>query len=417
MKKSVVVSCGAIALTILSGCCFSGKSALAPETVPAAVPAPAPAPAVKAELPQQKQMFLPGAIYAVPDLECNIYFKNIFLAANQNNFLYDVKCNYGKQELKRWTYMPSEQDAEKSFPLQITVYDQFGTPVATGKTTVYVTGANVALNREVSILMIGDSLTNATVYPKRLHELCGKSNAPKLKMVGSHSGSGRKVSPGGVAHEGYGGWKWQTFMTKYNPNPTGRFRYAGSSKFLFPQADGKRVFDIPKYLEKYNKGEKPDIVTFQLGVNDVFHGSAENIDQYCKDILSNADKLIAEFRKVLPNAIFGVGFVTQGANQDAFGFNYKCGQTAWGYYRNSMRLNQIMQKHFAAYKDPRLFMIPVSVALDTENNFPARKSAINSQNTDEVMRQNNGVHPAPSGYRQMGDVYYAWLKYILSKKM
>ena len=407
MKKSVVVSCGAIALTILSGCCFTEKPA----------PAPAPVPAVKAELPRQKMMFLPEAIYAVPGLECNIYFKNIFLAANQSNFLYDVKCNYGKQELKRWTYSPADKEAGKSFPLQITVSDQFGNPVASGKTTVYVTSAKAALNREVSILMIGDSLTNATVYPTRLHELCRASNAPKLKMIGSHSGSGRKVSPGGVAHEGYGGWKWQTFMNKYNPNATGRYKYASCSKFLFPQADGKLVFDVNKYLEKYNNGAKPDIVTFQLGVNDVFWGNKDNLDKFCADILITADKLIAEFRKVLPNAIFGVGFVTQGADQDAFGHNYKCGQTAWDYYRNSMRLNQLMQKHFASYNDPKLFMIPVSVALDTENNFPARKIAVNSQNTNEVMRQNNGVHPAAAGYRQMGDVYYAWLKYILSKKM
>ena len=184
MKRSVLVSYSAVVMALLSGCCFTGKSE------PAPAPAPAPASAVKAELSQQKQMFLPEAIYAVPGLECNIYFKNIFLAANQNNFLYDVKCNYGKQELKRWTYMPSAQEVNKSFPLQITVFDQFGNTVAQGKTTVWVSDEKVALNREVSILMIGDSLTNATVYPKRLHELCGKSNAPKLKMVGSHSGSG-----------------------------------------------------------------------------------------------------------------------------------------------------------------------------------------------------------------------------------
>ena len=129
MKKSTLLSCGAIALTILSGCCQVEKTAApAPAPVPAPAPAPAPVAAVKAELPRQKQMFMPEAIYAVPGLECNIYFKNIFLAANQNNFLYDVKCNYGKQELKRWTYLPAEQDAEKKFPLQITVFDQFGTP-------------------------------------------------------------------------------------------------------------------------------------------------------------------------------------------------------------------------------------------------------------------------------------------------
>ena len=61
-------------------------------------------------------------------------------------------------------------------------------------------------------------------------------------------------------------------------------------------------------------------------------------------------------------------------------------------------------------------MIPGNVNLDTENNFPTVKEAVNAQNPTVTVRQSNGVHPAVSGYNQMGDVYYAWLKYQLAEK-
>ena len=353
-------------------------------------------------------------IYAVPGIECNIYFNNVVTAINYRNYAYEVRCDIGRTDSDRWRVTPEEKDIGEH-KLTLIVHGDDG--IVARATTTVVVAAPVTEKKKVSLLLMGASQTAAVGYPERIFELMKAEKNVDFTMVGTNSGGYAAPVPGGVAHEGYGGWKWQTFMNKYNPNATGRYKYASCSKFLFPQADGKLVFDVNKYLEKYNKGAKPDIVTFQLGVNDVFWGNKDNLDKFCADILTNADKLIAEFRKVLPNAIFGVGFVTQGADQDAFGHNYKCGQTAWDYYRNSMRLNQLMQKHFASYNDPKLFMIPVSVALDTENNFPARKIAVNSQNTNEVMRQNNGVHPAAAGYRQMGDAYYAWLKYILSHKM
>ena len=374
---------------------------------------------VKKELCMQKNIFIPKDIYAVEGEECNIYFKNVFLAVNHANFVFDVTCKAGKQEVKRWTFVPGKADGGKSYKLTLKVYNCREELVAEDFTTVHVSKADAGVGKSVSILMVGDSLTNATFYPQRLHDLCAMSKAPELQMIGSHAGSGRVVKAGGVAHEGYGGWRWNTFLTKYNPkpNPKARYAYAASSKFLFPKADGKGVeFSFKKYLEKYNNGKTPDVITFQLGVNDVFHSTAENLEKNIAGILANADKLISAFRKEAPNALIGVGFVTAGANQDAFGNNYKCNQTAWGYYRNSFRLNQAMNKHFADYSDKNVVMIPANTNLDCENNFPARNAAVNARNENSFyLKQNNGVHPAPAGYRQMGDTYYAWLKYQLPR--
>ena len=376
-------------------------------------PQAAAAAAQPAALPMQKQFFLPEKLYAVPGIECNIYFRNIFLAVNPANYVFDVNCKVGRNDLKRWRFTPAAADAGKTYPLSIKIYDKNGL-AAEGQTTVHVAPADAGKGKAVSILVVGDSLTNATVYPIRLHTLCKQDGNPKLTMIGSHRGSGRQPVPGGVAHEGYGGWTWNSFMTRFqdesaikDPTPVKKF-YAGS-KFL-TKKDGKVVFDLAQYLKKYNNGKTPDVITFQLGVNDVFSANETNLPERIRTILANADKLIAAFRKEAPDALIGVGYVTPGANQDAFGSNYKCGQTAWGYYRNHFRLNQAMAKHFAKYNDPKLVMIPSNVGLDTENNFPFKKEPVNSQNKTVVSSQSNGVHPAPAGYNQIGDTYFAWLK-------
>lgn len=410
MKKTLLVAGGLSALMMaLAGC-----NSMCPAAKCKAEKAEA-----QAVLCQQKNIFIPKNIYAVEGIECNIYFKNVFLAVNHKNFIFDVNCAVGQQEASRWTLVPGKNIVNKSYKLTLKVYNSQEKLVAQDVATVHILPANAAAGKKVNILIVGDSLTNATYYPARLHELCAASKAPELKMIGSHSGSGRPVNAGGVAHEGYGGWRWTTFLSKYNPNPDPKARnaYAATSKFLFPKADGSGVeFSLKKYLAKYNNGQLPDVITFQLGVNDVFSSTAENLDKNIAAILDNADKLIAAFRKEAPDALIGVGFVTAGANQDAFGYNYKCNQTAWGYYRNSFRLNQAMDKHFADYPDKKVVMIPSNTNLDCENNFPARPAAINAHLPKTMyLKQNNGVHPAPAGYRQMGDTYYAWLKYQLSK--
>ena len=124
--------------------------------------------------------------------------------------------------------------------------------------------------------------------------------------------------------------------------------------------------------------------------------------------------MIANIRKAAPNAVLGVGLVTSGAWQDAFGANYKNGQTAWQYRKNVFALNRRMIEKFAKCGDKRLLLIPANVNLDCENNFPALSAEANARNPRTILRQNNGVHPAVTGYKQMGDSFYAWLKYCLN---
>ena len=78
-----------------------------------------------------------------------------------------------------------------------------------------------------------------------------------------------------------------------------------------------------------------------------------------------------------------------------------------------------MLKKFASYPDKKVFLVPSNVNLDCENNYPVRREAVNGELVkgarNFIIRQSNGVHPAPAGYNQMGDTFYCWIKYQLSR--
>ena len=388
------------ALFLIAGCCASAS------------PVPkAPAPAVKAPANRVK-LQLPPAIYAVPGVESCIYFDNVVCVVNPDNYVFDVKCAKGRNDQKRWRYTPAAGE-KGSFDLELTVLSDNGVE-AVGKTKVIVTPANAGKGRNFAILVIGDSLTAASVYPKRTFDLLTRNGHPQVKFLGT---TGRTNST--VKHEGYGGWAWKTFLTKTQarkvaPGEKPRAYYR-ASPFLF-----KGKFSLAQYLKENHQGRVPDFITIQLGVNDVFGATDANQSTVIAGILENADKLIAALRKDAPNAIIGVGLVTPGARtQDAFGNNYKNGQTRWQYKKNQHALNAAMLKKFASYPDKKVFLIPTNVNLDCENNFPARKEAVNGPefkgNRRVTTRQSNGVHPAAAGYDQMGDTFYCWLKYQLSR--
>lgn len=376
----------------------------------AATPAPKAAP-VKATPVNTVKLQLPPAIYAVPGVESCIYFDNVVQVINPANYVFDVNCVKGRNDQKRWRYTPAANE-KGVFDLKLTVISDRGIE-AEGSTKVIVTPAAAGKGKNIAVLVIGDSLTAASVYPQRMYELLKANGHPGVQFLGT---TGRKNSL--AKHEGYGGWAWHTFLEKKKPTPVrpGKtvHRYHRASPFLF---NGK--FSLAQYLKENHKGRVPDFITIQLGVNDVFGAQDSNINTCITRILANADRLIAALRKDAPNAIIGVGLVTPGARtQDAFGCNYKNGQTRWQYKKNQHALNAAMLKKFANYPDKKVFIVPSSVNLDCEHNFPVRREVVSGSDAKRsgiIIRQANGVHPAPAGYYQMGETFYCWIKYHLSR--
>ncbi|MHB9138296.1 MAG: SGNH/GDSL hydrolase family protein [Victivallaceae bacterium] len=353
---------------------------------------------------------LPPAVYAVPGQEMNIYFDNIILAVNYNAYVFDVSCAKGRQDKNRWRFTVKPEDIGK-YPWKIEIYNASNELVAEGQTEIIVSPADAGSGKTISLLLVGDSLTNSSIYPNELYELFHKPGNPKVTFIGSHSGNGK--APGNFAHEGYGGWKWETFLTNYTSIQN---NYRAKSKFLV-EKNGAPALDFKAYCDQYAGGKTPDFITVMLGTNDVFNAKEDNLEATIDQILKNADKLLAEFQKVAPDAQIGLALtIPPAATQDAFGSNYQCGQTRWQYRRNQYRLVERMIEKYGNGQCRNISLIPAYLNLDCENNFPVIVEPVNSRNKTAVSRQNNGVHPAAEGYLQIADSFYAWFKFKLSDK-
>jgi lysophospholipase L1-like esterase len=72
-----------------------------------------------------------------------------------------------------------------------------------------------------------------------------------------------------------------------------------------------------------------------------------------------------------------------------------------------------MIKRYGGREQEKLYLVPSYLDLDSVHNFVTRSLPLNGQNSAEVARVIDGIHPAAAGYRQMGDMIYAWIEACL----
>ena len=82
---------------------------------------------------------IPQEIYAVPDMECCVYFFNLAPCGFPGEI--EVTTPIGRQDAKRWRFTPAPEDAGKSFPLQIEWKAPDGSTLAVCKSMVRVAEA------------------------------------------------------------------------------------------------------------------------------------------------------------------------------------------------------------------------------------------------------------------------------------
>ena len=352
------------------------------------------------------RMALPSELIAVAGIETNVYFDNVVLCLNPANYAFDVVCSKGSQQAERWTWTPTDADAGDVL-FELLVRDDSNRIISRGRMVIKVVAAKQAADRDLSLLLIGDSLTHASVYSQRLLDLSNQSGKATITLVGSH----RPIASSDLnRHEGYGGWTALRFATHYNEMARqGDYAQRGSP-FLYKQPDNSVKLDFQEYCKDVNDGKLPDAVTIFLGPNDIFSFNDETISAGIDTMLKHYDQLIEMVKTTSPSTRIGVMLpVPSAASQDAFGSNYGTGQTRWQYKRNQHALLQAMLKRYLDRQTEQIYVIGTHMNLDTIHNYPTASVAPNAQSDQTFVRQNNGVHPSPAGYRQIGDAVYAWL--------
>ncbi|MCK5803020.1 MAG: SGNH/GDSL hydrolase family protein [Lentisphaeria bacterium] len=397
MRMPIRPQIASLATLAVAVCLGAEPEATKPKVAPVAAPPPI-------------KLLLPPVIYAVPGVEMNVYFDNVSLTVNPANYVFDVTCNRGIQQNERWSYTPTGKTIGQ-FGFSIAVRNRANELLTEAKSMIRVSPKNAGAGRPVSILVIGDSLTAASVYPKHVGELCQGEDNPKLKMIGSV----RRTS--GYPHEGYGGWTAQRFATLWKDGVARTGAKTGGSPFLYAGADGKPALDLGKYCEEFNGGKAPDFVTILLGCNDTFSATDETIEARIDIMFQHYDTLLEMIRSLSKDTQIGcLLLVPPAGTQDAFGANYRCSQTRWQYKRNQFRVAERMMAHYGGREKENINLIPANVNLDCMHNYPSRTGKANSRSERKVTRLANGVHPAAEGYRQIGDSIYCWLKACLAAK-
>lgn len=336
------------------------------------------------------RLTLPLVGYAVAGSEMNVYFDNIVLTQQPEKLRVVVESQLGTTEAGRWTVTPAATDVgEHSWKVAVYEGEQ---KLAEQTMTWHVAPADVGAGRHQTLLIVGDSLTHATIYPNDLARRLSAPGQPTWTMLGTHRPASAQP---GVAHEGYGGWTWERFVKHYEPNPDPAQR-KHSSPFVFLE-DGQPKLDIPRYFRDSCGGKTPDVVTFLLGINDCFGANPNDqaaMDQRIDPVFAQAEMLLKAFHEAAPEAELAVCLTTPpNARESGFEANYKGKYTRWGWKRIQHRLVQRQLQQFGGREADGIFVVPTELNLDPVGGYPV----------------DNGVHPNAAGYQQVAASLHAWL--------
>lgn len=351
--------------------------------------------AAKDSTEEELRFTLPREFYAVAGIPMSIYFDNVVLTQTPEKYRFEVACEIGQVDARRWSVIAADRDVGEH-PLSIQVFNTAGNQLAQAATTLRVIPANVRNRGKLRLLLVGDSLTHATIYPNALAELLARPTNSKWEMLGTHK---PKSAASGVRHEGYGGWTWQRFATKYEPHPDGTYRKRISPFIHF--VDGKPQLDVARYFLESCNDQRPDYVIFMLGINDCFSAPSDDPDARIDAMFQQADVLLTAFRRAAPDAQLGICLTTPpNSRPGAFQANYQDRYPRWGWKRIQHRLVQRQIARYGNQPQTNMFVIPTQLNLDPVNGYP----------------DNNAVHPNAIGYQQISECIYAWLQWRLSSR-
>lgn len=326
-------------------------------------------------------------IYGVVGRELNVYFDGLS-SLDYRRVDWDVAYTGAgtgiAQQSERWTVTP---DVAGTFALTVSALDPLtGATIAQASTTVYIAAAGAAVT--ATLLAIGDSTTANGIPTGEIVTLDTADSAAAVTLTGT-----KGTSPN--LYEATAGWSTATFTT------------AGSPFFV------GGVLNATAYVANNSLGA-PTHAVINLGINDCFGATSDAAAMLAaRTAVANIAKLVTMLQVAYPTLKVAVACTTPGsASQDAFGKNYGTGQIMRRYRRNIAILWRQVLDAFGGQASRLLWVLPYNVSVDTERNMSTETVPANSRNSATVTRQSNGVHPADTGYKQVADVLWAWLKYV-----
>ena len=334
---------------------------------------------------------IPSKIYAVVGEELNLYFDNV-INGKDTHYEFDIDFgNKGQQFEDFFRFVPDVKET-RTLTFRVIKNNQV---LASKTTSVIVSTKASGSGTTKSAVVIGDSTTNNGITVTKLNENFS-SDSMGLATLGTRGTGINK-------HEGRSGWTARQFVaTQSASGVTNAFYNPSTNKF-----------DFSYYLSN-NSIARPDYVIINLGINDMFSITSE------MSLESKMDEAIADFETMINSikansSTIKIGLaltIPPNYSQDAFAKDYSTGQTRWRYKRNNVLWVQRMIQHFSGKEAQNIYLIPTNSVIDTKYNYGFVEEKVNARSeiTKQVSAANGGVHPVTSGYWQIADAYWFWLK-------
>ena len=336
---------------------------------------------------------LPSKMYALVGEELNVYFDNIVTQGRDVDYVWDVTCSIGQQMDRGYTVIPTTAG---EYAISIKCSKNGMSVQAESKIVVSAINQGDGVTR--SMIILGDSTTNNSKATLKIAENFA-DDPMTLTLLGT-----RGTSPNN--HEGRSGWKllqYHTIAVDANDNTV-------ANPFFNPVTS---KFDAAYYFE--NTGVAiPDYFVINLGINDMFgYADDASAEGGVTTNIVYLDATIASVRSAAPNTKICVALtIPPNYSQDAFGKAYKCSQTRDRYKRNNALWVAKLIETYQGRESDGIYILPINTNLDTRYNMGFESAQVNKRNTETYQQPigNGGVHPSESGYWQVADIYWFFLK-------
>lgn len=369
--------------------------------------------------------FMPETLYAAPGVECKVFFARMFESVKHSNYAFEAFSEKGKFWEDRWCWTPKDEDAGRRVPVVFRALTDDGL-VDCVTTTVVVAKSPTAeqKSRRITLALLAASCTNCR-FQDRLRERMREAGFAGYTPVGSHTGgsSSMECDPEkGAPHDGYGGFAWGDFTTRWAMSvdeidnlqaeaerdqlrkfgykiPEGQEWRRGLLKSpLVKIENGEKVVDVQRWLDKVNGGEPPDYILIVLGGNGIATISADKIEAAVSRQLVNAKRLLGYLRETCPKTRIAIAQAIGGSiEQVGWGKNYGASASAFQGNINRILYDRAMKRYVETCGDDNIVFVPFSHGIDPVRAYPR---------TEE---DGNALHGTRlSGY-QAGDALFAWL--------
>ncbi|NHE57949.1 SGNH/GDSL hydrolase family protein [Cyclobacterium plantarum] len=330
------------------------------------------------------EILLPSNIYTTENVEMNIFWENvIFSNIPLEQLKIKVTCNLGNHYERGWRYIPSGSAANSNLTIDVFY---LGTLLATKTTTVITNGINDGQS-SLKVLCIGDSTTANGNYVSTI--TTDYNTNPTVTFIGTQ-GSGINK------HEGHSGKTFDWFVN----NTESPFWNSSTNQLDFSNYLTTNSFTL----------QSTDLITIHLGINDVFHSISET---KLNTIKNNCDTLITNIRNDVPDInIVILVTIPPAISQDAFGVSYSNSHILKQYLEHYKEWVSFLIDNYDTIenRNNKIFVAQMNCNIDRKFNFPKSLVPANSRTTEQIERWSNGVHPALSGYQQMGDSLWMFIK-------